>query len=353
MNNEFVSVPRELVERLIAATIVARGQGSPTRRDAEELLAQPAAQHQGQPVALPDRDVDDIGRFTDGWNACLDEIAKLGQLFTHADAGKVERLREENKQLREIIEHSDANIGRQSLRIFNQRAQLAERDALLREVLEGNHLTPGWNQRMKVALSASAEPIHPDDIAVNVFARVMKSKMAASRNKGRGGWEDKEQCTADWINELLRGHIAKGDPVDVANFCMMLHQRGERITLGEAQSAPKCKYCGDTGKIMVGRSGDANDGNAPILEPCEDCDRGTPVERDERAEFERENRYIVIKIKDLKALPAYRKSGLIGPLTQVLSDIPDREFLVIESDWPEYESTWAAIEARTALERKQ
>ena len=24
---------------------------------------------------------------------------------------------------------------------------------------------------------------------------------------------------------------------------------------------------------MVGRSGDANDGNAPIMEPCEDCDR--------------------------------------------------------------------------------
>ena len=37
-------------------------------------------------------------------------------------------------------------------------------------------------------------------------------------------------------------------------------------------SAPKCTYCGDTGQIMVGRSGDANDGNAPIMEPCEDCD---------------------------------------------------------------------------------
>ncbi|PLV10948.1 hypothetical protein CXG53_25970 [Pseudomonas guariconensis] len=37
---------------------------------------------------------------------------------------------------------------------------------------------------------------------------------------------------------------------------------------------------------MVGRSGDANDGNAPILEPCEDCDRGAPVDRDERALIE-------------------------------------------------------------------
>lgn len=37
-------------------------------------------------------------------------------------------------------------------------------------------------------------------------------------------------------------------------------------------STPKCTYCGDTGQIMVGRSGDANDGNAPIMAPCEDCD---------------------------------------------------------------------------------
>lgn len=35
--------------------------------------------------------------------------------------------------------------------------------------------------------------------------------------------------------------------------------------------APKCTYCGDTGQIMTGRSGDATDGNAPTMEPCEDC----------------------------------------------------------------------------------
>lgn len=36
-------------------------------------------------------------------------------------------------------------------------------------------------------------------------------------------------------------------------------------------TAPKCTYCGDTGQIMTGRSGDAADGNAPTMEPCEDC----------------------------------------------------------------------------------
>jgi len=46
---------------------------------------------------------------------------------------EAERLRAENEKLREFIKHSDSNIQRQSLRISNQRAQLAERNALLRD----------------------------------------------------------------------------------------------------------------------------------------------------------------------------------------------------------------------------
>lgn len=41
-------------------------------------------------------------------------------------------------------------------------------------------------------------------------------------------------------------------------------------------SAPKCKYCGDTGQFMIGSSGDASDGNAPITARCEDCELGEP-----------------------------------------------------------------------------
>ena len=54
----------------------------------------------------------------------------------------------------------------------------------------------------------------------------MKAKLAKSREKGRSGWEDKSLCSAEYLSELLRGHVDKGDPVDVANFCMMLPQRG-------------------------------------------------------------------------------------------------------------------------------
>lgn len=68
-----------------------------------------------------------------------------------------------------------------------------------------------------------------DDVAVDAFATAMKEKLAAARAKGRGGWEDPTQCTAEDLSRMLREHVEKGDPRDVANFCMMLHQRGEVI----------------------------------------------------------------------------------------------------------------------------
>lgn len=70
---------------------------------------------------------------------------------------------------------------------------------------------------------------HTDDIAVDRFAAAMKAKLAKKRNEGRDGWDDREQCSVESLSAMLVHHVAKGDPVDVANFCMMLHQRGERI----------------------------------------------------------------------------------------------------------------------------
>ncbi|MNO45549.1 hypothetical protein D3C76_358160 [compost metagenome] len=75
----------------------------------------------------------------------------------------------EVEQLREVFKHSDAQIMRQSLRISNQRAQLAERDALLERVVKHaefwrDHpcaeVVEGIAKEYK-ALSASPEPIEP------------------------------------------------------------------------------------------------------------------------------------------------------------------------------------------------
>lgn len=69
---------------------------------------------------------------------------------------------------------------------------------------------------------------HPDDLAVDRFACAMKKKLATGRVKGLHSWGQ------PWVNdeqlaELLVGHLQKnntGNFEDVANFAMMLHQRG-------------------------------------------------------------------------------------------------------------------------------
>ena len=74
------------------------------------------------------------------------------------------------------------------------------------------------NDKDTVAADAAA-PTHADDTAVDEFAAAMKEKLAKARAKGRGGWE---QCDTTDLSIMLREHVEKGDPLDVANFCMML-----------------------------------------------------------------------------------------------------------------------------------
>ena len=70
---------------------------------------------------------------------------------------------------------------------------------------------------------------HRDDEAVDAFAAAMKIKLAAARERGRSGWdntdEDGEGCSVDFLRRLLREHVDKGDPIDVANIAMFLWHR--------------------------------------------------------------------------------------------------------------------------------
>jgi hypothetical protein len=78
------------------------------------------------------------------------------------------------------------------------------------------------------------EDLHSDDLAVDHFATAMKAKLARSRQKGRGGWDDKTQCSGEHLANLLIEHLSKGNKgtfEDVANFAMMLHQRKENPEL--------------------------------------------------------------------------------------------------------------------------
>lgn len=64
------------------------------------------------------------------------------------------------------------------------------------------------------------------------------------------------------------------------------------------------------------------------------------------SEFKREERYIVIKLKDLEFISAVDQVTLFRAVQRANQNLPKRECLVIESDWPEYEPAWAMIEAR-------
>ena len=76
----------------------------------------------------------------------------------------------------------------------------------------------------------NAKEIHPDDLAVDAFAALMKQKMAVARDKGRSGWENKSQCDSNTFAKLIASHLHKdneGNLIDLANLLMMFaHHSG-------------------------------------------------------------------------------------------------------------------------------
>lgn len=95
----------------------------------------------------------------------------------------------------------------------------------------------GDTQRVREGCSAWVKT-HPDDDAVDRFAAAMKAKLAKKRAEGYGGWSDPGACTVQFLAEQLIAHLAKGDPVDIGNFAMMLFNRyGGCFALQEAASA--------------------------------------------------------------------------------------------------------------------
>lgn len=92
-------------------------------------------------------------------------------------------------------------------------------------------------------VAAQAQPsgnAHIDDDAVDHFAAAMKEKLAQARAKGRSGWHE---CDPADLSAMLREHVEKGDPRDVANFCMFLWSLGKPISAAQqdAADAARCR----------------------------------------------------------------------------------------------------------------
>lgn len=123
-------------------------------------------------------------------------------------------------------------------RAENHIARLRSALAYASDYLNSNKLnTIGYASKahceMRFALASYSmigSRLHTDDIAVDKFSLAMKEKLSASREKGRGGWDDPEVCTASQLAEMLISHLEKGNGgtfQDIANFAMMLHQRND------------------------------------------------------------------------------------------------------------------------------
>ena len=113
-----------------------------------------------------------------------------------------------------------AGLLREAQRYVRYRLEYTECDA---------RIVMGLICDIDAALAGKLPEQHPDDAAVDRFAAAMKAKLAAAREKGRGGWDDPEACSVEFLADLLVGHIGKGNPgnfEDIANLAMMLHQRG-------------------------------------------------------------------------------------------------------------------------------
>lgn len=77
-------------------------------------------------------------------------------------------------------------------------------------------------------LAHTAVNKHPDDEAVDTFAQAMHDKMAAARAKGKEGWDDPERCSTEALENLCHQTWALREWVDVANYAMMLWNRGQK-----------------------------------------------------------------------------------------------------------------------------
>ncbi|KAF1005430.1 MAG: hypothetical protein GAK28_03182 [Luteibacter sp.] len=113
--------------------------------------------------------------------------------------------------------------------------------------------------RAAISVALAAQPkgdAHPDDVAVDAFAVALKAKLAEARAKGRGGWNGDEPGMQQRLSDMLRAHVEKGDPRDVANFAMFLHQRGEAILPAEQATGDDlvryCPECSSTGDVPPG-----------------------------------------------------------------------------------------------------
>ncbi len=138
-----------------------------------------------------------------GWKIQLGNV--LGTEVTGVSEG-IQALAAQNTRLRGTLVYLDSHLNKTPFSTICQ----------------------GSGLHMKIIEALDNPPTqHPDDIAVDHTATAMKAKLAKKRAQGYSGWDD-ANIPVQHLAKCLVDHIAKGDPIDAANFAMMLHNRNAK-----------------------------------------------------------------------------------------------------------------------------
>ena len=286
-DNKMVIVPREPTPAMLKAADaeneLAILGGSLKGATAEEIYcamvdAAPAEQHQGEPVAyIEAADLRDIACGSP-WGGTVwgrqsrEPYPPRVPVYTHADPGEVERLRAEN----EAFDAGMRNLACQ-LSAGGYNAESLTADQLLEKVQWGlTHLTEAQARlvaQLQADLTARDEQIDAlrqgmkGEYDLDAWLAFVEEAPQLHLDAGRYRWLRSRD-----LETISQGGVFAGMTPDN----LVINKETLDQAIDAAMAKPKCRHCGDTGQIMVGRSGQAEDGNAPIMEPCEDCDRGLP-----------------------------------------------------------------------------
>lgn len=164
-NTEMVSVPRVLTREMLNGVCMhpdlARSLWAALLKNAP----QPTDHPQGKPVTLPSctarltESHDWDQGYRDGWNACLDEIATLGPLYTHADPNvRWKAVADEQMQVIAGLRTELAGTIAESKRRRNCCADLIdERDTLRAQLATSNDARETLNAQLRAAHDKLAE----------------------------------------------------------------------------------------------------------------------------------------------------------------------------------------------------
>lgn len=91
-------------------------------------------------------------------------------------------------------------------------------------------------KRAPVALRPRNREERALSAAVTAFAECMRQKLLQKARYGHRGWDT---CDPKKLAELFAEHLRKGDPVDLANFLMMLDYQKHGLKIETVITAPR------------------------------------------------------------------------------------------------------------------